>query len=103
MTLASIMAANPDAVIIGGVGINQGSGNGGLTTAVDSFTFGTTAACYTYDIELNEVVEPEVPTTQEACKNGGWQTLVDNNGNAFRNQGQCVSFVASKGKSGGKK
>ena len=43
------------------------------------------------------------PGTTGACKNGGWQTLVDDNGNTFKNQGQCVAFVASGGKSGGKK
>lgn len=35
-----------------------------------------------------------VPTTKDQCKDGGWQSF------GFRNQGQCVSFVASRGKSG---
>ncbi|HEY0040820.1 MAG TPA: T9SS type A sorting domain-containing protein, partial [Flavisolibacter sp.] len=34
-----ILAANPNATIVGGVGINQGSGNPGLVNAVDAFTF----------------------------------------------------------------
>ncbi|HSW80629.1 MAG TPA: hypothetical protein VLG47_07670 [Candidatus Saccharimonadales bacterium] len=29
--------------------------------------------------------DPTVPTSKEACKNGGWQAL------GFKNQGQCVS------------
>lgn len=33
---------NPDAVILGGVGVNQGSGNPGLTSAVDAFNFNGT-------------------------------------------------------------
>lgn len=40
------------------------------------------------------------PTNKDQCKNGGWQKF-DNP--SFKNQGQCVSFVESKGKSGGNK
>jgi hypothetical protein len=32
------------------------------------------------------------PKTKEQCKNGGWGTL------GFKNQGDCVSFVATGGK-----
>jgi hypothetical protein len=42
-----IVANNPNAIILGGVGINQGTGNPGLTTAVDAFTFDET----TYDFD----------------------------------------------------
>jgi 5'-nucleotidase len=38
------------------------------------------------------------PTDQAQCRQGGWQTFSEMN---FRNQGQCVSFVASQGKAGG--
>jgi hypothetical protein len=34
------------------------------------------------------------PTTKDDCKNGGWQTFDP----PFKNQGDCVSYVASKGK-----
>jgi len=38
----------------------------------------------------------EVPLTKDDCKNGGYR---DFNGNyTFRNQGDCVSFVATKGR-----
>jgi hypothetical protein len=47
-TWDEIVANNPDAVITGGVGINQGSGNPGLITNVDAFTFD----CVTYNFEL---------------------------------------------------
>jgi len=33
------------------------------------------------------------PATTEDCKNGGWRNLADDQGQAFPNQGQCVSFV----------
>ena len=42
-----IVAANPNATIVGGVGINQGSANPNLVTAVDGFTFNN----ITYDFE----------------------------------------------------
>jgi|GEM_PF-1157141 len=52
-TFAEIQANNPDAVILGGFGFNQGSGNPGLTTSVDKLVLGfTTAACpFVYDFE----------------------------------------------------
>lgn len=39
--------------------------------------------------------EPEpYPTNVEQCKKGGWQ----NYGGLFKNQGDCVSYVATQGK-----
>jgi hypothetical protein len=35
------------------------------------------------------------PTSKDACKHGGWKTF---NNPTFKNQGQCVSFVASHGR-----
>lgn len=37
---------------------------------------------------------PSLPTTTAECKNGGWQSFDA----AFKNQGDCVSFVATGGK-----
>jgi len=36
---------------------------------------------------------PSLPTSKEQCKNGGWRSF-----GVFRNQGDCVSFVATGGK-----
>jgi hypothetical protein len=36
---------------------------------------------------------PPFPTSKDECKNGGWQTY-----GIFKNQGDCVSFVATGGK-----
>jgi hypothetical protein len=38
-----------------------------------------------------------VPTNKDQCKNGGWQSLNDANGTKFKNQGDCVSYVATGG------
>jgi hypothetical protein len=35
-----------------------------------------------------------LPSSKAECKNGGWRNF----GTVFRNQGDCVSFVATKGK-----
>ena len=35
-----------------------------------------------------------VPATKDQCKNGGWRDF----GPGFKNQGQCVSFLATGGK-----
>lgn len=36
-----------------------------------------------------------VAVDKDGCKADGWQDLVDDQGEPFRNQGQCVSFVVS--------
>jgi hypothetical protein len=37
---------------------------------------------------------PHVPTSKDQCKDGGWRNFPQ-----FKNQGDCVSFVATHGKS----
>lgn len=86
VTWDTILEQNPDAVIVGGVGVNQGSGNPGLVTAVDGFTFNAT----TYNFEPNLVT----PSSRDACKNDGWKTLGTAENTTFKNQGQCVSYAA---------
>ena len=51
------------------------------------------------NVVVTEVVpEPEPELTKDDCKDGGWQTMTDTAGNSFKNQGDCVSFFATKGK-----
>jgi len=42
-----------------------------------------------------QVPEAATPTSKEQCKNGGWKTFTNP---SFKNQGDCVSFVATGGK-----
>ncbi len=35
---------------------------------------------------------PNTPTSKDDCKKYGYQSLQDNNGQPFKNQGQCVSY-----------
>jgi len=46
-------------------------------------------------------VVPTAPTDKNQCKKDGWKNLVHPDGSPFKNQGDCVSFVASNGKAGG--
>ena len=77
-TWAEVQAYFPDATVLG-LGVNQGGGNGGLTSQVDLLTVNDT----TYDFA-------GTPQTADDCKNGGWQTYAER---AFPNQGQCIQFV----------
>ena len=92
VTWQTIVDANPDAVIIGGFGLNQGSGNPALTTASDAlyigYGTGEDTECYTYNFEPYRTA-----TTQEGCKNGGWKTLKRADGSSFKNQGDCIQYV----------
>jgi hypothetical protein len=36
--------------------------------------------------------------TKDSCKNGGYQSMTNANGKSFKNQGDCVSYVATHGK-----
>ena len=40
------------------------------------------------------------PITADQCKHGGWRELADRNGTPFKNQGDCVSYVATGGRNG---
>ena len=88
VTWNTILANNPDATILGGVGVNQGSGNPALVAASDAFVFGVGGTTTTYDFE------PYVTaTTRDACRNDGWESVTRGDGTSFRNQGDCVSYV----------
>ena len=49
----------------------------------------------------NIVIKYPVATSTGQCKNGGWHFVTDDLGNLFKNQGDCVSYVATKGKNKG--
>ena len=53
VTWNQILASNPQATILGGFGINQGSGNPGLIAAVDALTIGVNGTTTVFDFENN--------------------------------------------------
>ena len=88
VTWDTIVAMNPEAVIVGGYGINQGSGNSALTASSDVLTIGSNGDCITYDFEPFEVA-----ATKEQCKNGGYNNVKRADGSSFKNQGDCIQYV----------
>ena len=87
---SSILAANPNATILGGVGFNVGSGWAGLFTGnADALTIGVGTDVTTYDFEPNL----PTPANKDDCKDGGWQNVYRADGSAFTNQGDCIQYV----------
>jgi hypothetical protein len=54
-----------------------------------------------FSVNGQVVGSPTSPTSKDDCKNGGWQNMLDANGHSFKNQGDCVSYVATGGKNQG--
>ncbi|MBA3261187.1 MAG: HYR domain-containing protein [Thermoleophilaceae bacterium] len=65
-----------------------------------TFPVGTTiVTCTATDDSGNKTTKSfnvvvRLPTSKQECKNGGWRNF----GSVFKNQGDCVSFVATGGK-----
>lgn len=53
----------------------------------------THATLWTKSGESHAVLWQNLPSTASECRNGGWNTY-----GVFKNQGDCVSFVATRGK-----
>jgi hypothetical protein len=93
------------------VNIELGSGQGVASCLDGSWTLNVTGATYVADNgdtgvvsvsatgavggsgAFTEVFGPRLPTSADQCKKDGWKSY-----GAFKNQGDCVSYVATKGK-----
>jgi len=68
-------------------------------SGITSVTVARTNPTQTWDFFIDDVSftvpAPPLPTSTGDCKNGGWQTF-----DVFRNQGDCVSYVATHGRNG---
>lgn len=82
-TLTQLKAMCPSAVVLG-IGVNVGTYNPGWTVATDGVRFDDVI----YDFELGRR-----PSAKDECKDGGWTTFDDP---AFKNQGDCVSYVETQ-------
>jgi len=45
-------------------------------------------------VALQVTANATTPTIDSQCKNNGWKNYIDGDGNTFKNQGACVSYVA---------
>jgi hypothetical protein len=68
-----------------------GQNEGRLPTDCSPLTNGLSETVIEGDVAV--VDAPPLPTSKEQCKNGGWRTY-----GVFKNQGDCISFVATNGK-----
>ena len=69
--------------------------------ATTTLTFtSTTSGVYGPALDKVRVQSAAVKAFSD-CKNGGWRQLRDGQGHMFKNQGDCVSHFASKGRNGG--
>jgi hypothetical protein len=85
-TLAEVVEKCPNAVVAG-FGVNIGSNNPSYNVSTDLVSFNGTA----YNFELNNV-----PADREACKNNGYKVLTTSDDKTFKNQGDCVSYMAKQ-------
>lgn len=83
--LSEIVAANPDAVAKGII-INQGTGNPGLVTLVESITINDEI------VTFRDGAPPVALLGKAECKDGGWMSST---APVFLNQGDCVSYFSS--------
>ncbi|MEO8434935.1 MAG: hypothetical protein ABI596_08575 [Pyrinomonadaceae bacterium] len=88
VTWNTIVANNPNATILGGYGINQGSGGASLTASSDILSIGSNGECITYNFEPFRVA-----TSKDQCKNGGYNSVKRADGSSFKNQGDCIQYV----------
>jgi hypothetical protein len=112
---AQVTGLPPNAQFIGGYQVEDSSGIFGASTTFSASADGTFEITLTFleplirftgfvefgGVRTEQTLERpcQLPTKKDECKNGGWQTY-----GVFKNQGDCVSFVATGGKNppGGK-
>jgi len=93
-TLAQLQSVCPAAAVVG-FGVNIGSNNPSYDVEADLVNFNGTV--YNFEPFVTPA-PPTVATDKDQCKNDGWKTVVAADGKSFKNQGDCVSYVATKGK-----
>jgi hypothetical protein len=70
-----------------------------IAVIVDADWFVNPQTAQLFSVTLNGVTyNLAAPATKDQCKDGGWASFI--NPGAFKNQGDCVSFVATQGKNG---
>lgn len=76
---------------------NVGSGwTGQFTGLADALAYADSSVDVVYDFEPKTLAKGD-------CKDDGWQSLTDDQDRPFVNQGDCVSYFASNGKTRGPK
>jgi choice-of-anchor C domain-containing protein len=121
-TVSFLLSGNPaggpavktlDVSATGGAVVNfthdtTGTDLGTMVWTPETYTFLATSASTTLSFisttlgafgpAIDNVVVTESVPVKDDCKQGGWESMIDNQGNSFKNQGDCVSYFATKGK-----
>ncbi len=97
-TYAQVLAAFPNGGVHNTFGAVVLKAGGGWTGGFDGNADALQVNNDTYDFEATEPTPTptpsiRIPEDKNACKNNGWMNYTDANGESFKNQGQCVSFV----------
>jgi hypothetical protein len=95
-TLSGLPAGSTVKAITLNVGDTSAS-DGGVSAYFDNVVINAAGNTITYDFELN-APKPMKASTKDDCKDGKWETGFQTQ---YKNQGDCVSSVASKGKANG--
>jgi hypothetical protein len=90
--LSDVVAQYPNAKVVS-LGLGTGDYNSPWVVQADNLVLNGD----TYNFE-NEPPKVTV-TNKDQCKENSWKNVYAQNGAAFRNEGACVSYVASNGKS----
>ena len=88
-----------------GSGVASCVGDVAVGSAIDTSTLGsydftvtaTDNAGNSASVTHTYTVVANTPNTKGHCRKGGWRTFTDDEGTRFRNQGDCVSYVATGG------
>lgn len=88
--------------VFGGTGAFTGWEGSGVFDADIVFTHDGESGCIGdewSELWVGEISTPPAePTSIGDCKKGGWESLTDAYGTPFKNQGDCVSYVATSGR-----
>jgi hypothetical protein len=75
------VANNPDATILGGFGVNQGSGSGGLIAATDALSISANGDTWTYNFERF--------ATKKDCKKAAKEDAKDDDKDKDKDKDKC--------------
>lgn len=81
VTWSQIVASNPNATILGGFGVNQGSFSGGLFAATDALTIGHGGSTWIYNFEQFR--------SKKDCKKDGRNDASGDDGSSSKDKGDC--------------
>ena len=95
-TVSYTVASDLGGTVTKSLGSNIGSGADTFAlpdTGITSVTITRGTSASTWDFFIDDVAFTAFPTSADECKNGGWEAF-----GIFKNQGDCVSYVATGAK-----